>query len=271
MNTNQIYEAEKLAPVIFHNIAAVDKGPWMVVQYVPNLGTGGTAATCAVATAAETMTFTVDAAAPAGLDAIGNSTGQISLVSSTYDTMGELVDYINSKGAWRAYLLGALRADVPSHLVNFSAASCIGASGLTLYSDTSDSKEISYAISGEKFVSNGVGGHVKDDEDEVLNQLMHADINVTSASYAVLRYYSGKQGSTETKIIADVALTTATNKQQGETNYADPYITATRGERLILRVIGLSNTAPSSPVINIAARSIVYKGNRIVDTVPFPA
>jgi hypothetical protein len=271
MRGAQIAEAEKLAPVVFHNIAAVDKGPYMVVQYVPNLGTGGAAATVAVATAAETMTFQVDAADPAGLDAIGNSSGELSLVADAYDTMGELVDAINATGAWRAYLLGALRADTPSHLLNFSAASCFGASGKTLYGDTSDSKDISYAISGEKFVSNGVSGHVKDDEDEVLNHLMHADINVTSASYAVLRYYSGKQGSTETKLIADVDLTTATNKQQGETNFAEPYISATRGERLVIRVIGLSNTAPSSPVINIAGKSIVYKNDRIVDTVPFPA
>lgn len=273
MRSTQIQEARALAPVVYHNITAVDKGPWMVVQYVPNLGTGGSAATVQVATASETMLFKVDAATPLTKDIIGGASGQISLVGGASDTMGEVVDLINSVGAWRAYLLGAIRADLPSHLIAAGAASCIGSNGLTLYSDSSATLgEISYAVSGEKFVSNGIGGHVKDDEDEVLNQLLHADIKVTGASPQVLRYYSGKQGSTETKIASDILLTTATNKEQGETHPNEPYIVANRGERLIIRVQALSpSTPPTVPVINIAGKSIVYKNDRIVDTTAFPA
>ena len=112
MFVNQIEEALKLAPAVPRNINAADKTPWMVVQYVPSLGTGGAAATVAVATAAETITFQVDAADPATLDVIGNTSGEMSLVGTT-DTMGELADVINGTRAWRAYLVAALRADVP--------------------------------------------------------------------------------------------------------------------------------------------------------------
>lgn len=273
MNINQIEEARALAPIVYHNITAVDKGPWMVVQYVPNLGTGGSAATVQIAAGSATMLFKVDAATPLTLDIVGGTSGQISLVGSDSDTMGEVVDLINSVSAWRAYLLGAIRADLPSHLIAAGAASCIGANGLTLYSDSSANLgEISYAISGEKFVTNGIGGHCKDEDDQVLNQLLHADIKVTGASPQVIQYYSGKQGSTETKIAANILLTTATNKQQGETHPNEPYIVANRGERLLIRVQALSpDTPPTSPTLNYAGKSIVYKNDRIVDTVAFPA
>ncbi len=270
MNLAQIEEAHALAPIVYHTITAVDKGAWMVVQHVPDLGTGGAAATIAVETGAGTLTFKVDAATPLTLDVVGNTTGLI--LTATTDTMGEVVDLINQAGAWRAYLLGALRADLPSELLNFTAASCFGDNGKVLYSDNSDSRDISYTVSGEKFVTNGISGHLKDADDEVLNMMLHADITATCASPIVIRYYTGKQGSTEVKMQDDILLTTATRKQQGEVTPNEPWIVANRGERLIIRVQALSATlAPTAPTIHVAGKSVVYKNDRIVDSIAFPA
>jgi len=265
MHANQIVEARKLATPTVLNITAVDEGPYMVVQYVPDLGTGGAAATVTVATAATTITFQVDAAAPANADAIGNSTGEIITTQSTYDTMGELVDYINGRQAWRAYLVGALRADTPTHLLNFSAASCFGATGKVMYGDNSDSLDVSLAISGERFVNNGINGHVKDWDDQCENSLEYGAFTVTCASPAVLRYYSGRQGSTETQLMDDILLTTTVMKEQGEANPSLPWIQAERGERLVIRVVGLSPASPATvPTIHVIGTTAVLSGSRIV-------
>ena len=269
MYEKQINEARSLATLVPHAITAVDTTPWMMMQYVPDLGTGAAAATVAVEAGRTTMTILVDAAVPAGKDAIGNSTGLIDLSSSTYDTMGELVDYINGKLAWRAYLVGAIRSDAVASLLAKTAASCFGANGLVFYSDTSVSKDVSIAISGEKFVNNGINGHVTDAGDQCENSMQYANINVTCASAPYLRYYTGKQGSTEVQLGSDLLLVTATAKEQGEASFAETFITATRGERLIVRAIGTSAVALSAPVFKVLGKTAVLKNDRIVDEVNY--
>jgi len=270
MHLNQILEARALATPVIHNFAAVDKMPWMVAQYVPSLGTGGSSASIAYIVASS-MTFLVDDAAPADADAIG-ATGVILTSSSTYNTMGKLVDYINGHAAWRAYLVGALRADLSSLMLVKSATICSGANGLTFYADSSASAEHSLAISGEKFVSNAASGHVKDADDFCENEMLYGAFNVTSASAGIgLRYYSGKQGDTETQIGSTVTVTTATNKEQGEVNLTVPFVQATRGQRLIMRVIDLSTTGTelTSPTIHVIGKTAVLANNRTVDAINY--
>jgi hypothetical protein len=239
----------------------------MVVQYVPALGTGGSSATLAYTTGS-TMTFQVDGADPAGADTIGNTSGELACEAASLDTMGELVDYINGRAAWRAYLVGSLRADLSSGLLAVSASSAVyDANGLTIYSDTSTNTGVSLAISGEKFVNNGVAGHVKDADDQCENEMLYGSFNVTCVSAPHLRYYTGKQGSTETLITASKLLVSATATLEGEEIPTGPFIQATRGQRLIMRCITPSAAAPavSAPVITIAGKTAVLKNNRIVD------
>lgn len=264
MYLNQILEARALAPVVPRNLTAVDTSPWMVVQYVPLLGTGGSSASIAYIVGSS-MTFLVDSATPAGLDDIGVS-GVILTSSSSYDTMGTLVDYINSKVAWRAYLVGALRADNSSLMLAKSATKCSGDNGLTFYGDTSASYEMSLAISGEKFINNTPNGHVTDYDDQVENSMLYGTFKVTGASAGLrLRYYSGKAGATEVQIGGTVALTTATAQLEGEESLSEPFITSKRGERLVIRVDNASVGAVSAPTINTLGKSVVFKNNRIVD------
>lgn len=264
MHVDQIIEAEKMATPVTHNITAVDTDPWMVVQYVPTLGTGGTSASIAYIVASS-MTFLVDSSTPAGADAIGTS-GVILTSTAAYDTMGELVDYINGRQAWRAYLVGALRADNSSLMLAKSATACHGANGLTFYGDTSSNKMISLAVSGEKFVNNGKNGHVKDWDDQCINRMYYGYFKVTCASThsPVLRYYTGLAGSTETQIASDVALVSGTAQQDGEENFTEPYIEATRGHRLVIRVICTSAQPPTSPTVNVLAKTAVLSGARQV-------
>lgn len=256
--------ARSLATPVPQVITAVNTGPWMVVQYVPSLGTGATAATMAIAAGSDTITFTVGATTPAGADVIGNTSGEILTTADATSLMGEVVDKINAAQAWRAYLVGALRADDAGTLQTLSSATAMGANGITCYGDTSASKEISLAISGEKFVNNGKGGHVKDWDSQCENSMLYGNFLATSASLHVLRYYTGKQGSTEVQVGSDVPLTSATAKEQGENSLAEAYVQATRGQRLVIRVIGVSNTAPSVPTIQVVGKTAVLDGSRIV-------
>jgi len=265
MHMNQIIEARALATVVPQNITAADTAPWMVVQYVPTLGSGGTAATVEVT--ATTMVFLVDGAAPAGADAIGTA-GVITMTAAAFDTMGELVDAINAVASWRAYLVGALRSDASVSLLVAGAASCIGDNGLTLASDTSDTLGVSTAISGEKFINNGKAGHVKDADDQCENSLLYAAITMTNAGAANLQYYTGKQGSAEVQVGSDVAITSATKKEQGEANLAETFVTSKRGERLIVRYVG-ATLLPTAIDLHVDGKTAVLKNDRMVTGVNY--
>ena len=276
MHIQQIEEARALAPVVPRNLAAVDTDPMMVVQYVPNLGTGGTSASISLAAKAGEMVFLVDSAAPAGLDAIGDG-GALTLTAASYLLMGQLVDYINTRLAWRAYLVAALRADSSSCLLIKAVGGgtpCSTDNGYTFLGESAGwtgassilGNSISLAISGEKFVSNGINGHVTDDADEVENSLLYGSFNVTAASAGMLlKYYSGKQGSTEVQLGSSITVLTATQKEQGEANWDGTFIKAVRGERLIIRVNNHSAGALSAPAIETLGKSVVLKNDRIVD------
>lgn len=269
MHIRQIEEARALATPVIHNFADVDKFPWMVAQYVPSLGTGGSSASIAYIVASS-MTFLVNGSTPADADAIGAS-GVVLTSSSTYNTMGKLVDYISGRAAWRAYLVGALRADLSSLMLVKTAAICSGANGLTFYADSSASGEHSLAISGEKFVSNAASGHVKDADDFCENEMLYGAFDVTNASAIGLRYYSGKQGDTETQVGSTVSLTTGANKEQGEVNLTVPFVQATRGQRLIMRCLDLSTTVAelTAPVIHVIGKTAVLANNRTVDEINY--
>jgi hypothetical protein len=278
MFLRQWEEAHALAGTVPHTQSAADTSPWMVCQYVPGLGTGGSSATIALIQASS-MTFLVNGAAPAGLDAIGVS-GVIDTSSSSYDTMGELVDYINGRSAWRAYLVGALRADGTSGLLAKSAASAFGDNGLTFFGDTSVNEaavvpgteaayeQVSVAISGEKFTTNSIGGHVTDADDGCENMLQYAEVQLTFTGTGTLRIYSGAQGSTET-MIYNQTLTSTTEQNLGRTGTTQAdglnsiFLKATRGERLIIRAATLTAFSAYTK-FNILGKTAVLKNDRIV-------
>lgn len=263
-SVESINTARSIATPVPQVITAVNTGPWMVVQYVPSLGTGATAATMAIDAGSDTLTFTVGATTPAGADVIGNTTGLILTTADATSTMGEVVDKINAAQAWRAYLVGALRSDDAGTLQTLSSATAMGANGITCYGDTSATKEISLAISGEKFVNNGRSGHVTDWDSQCENMMLYGSFKLNGLSLNVIRYYTGKQGSTEVQIASDVNTTSASAKEQGENSLAETFVEATRGHRLVIRVIGVSNTAPSVPTIQVVGKTAVLDGSRIV-------
>lgn len=256
MEFYQIQEALAIAPLVTHSQTAADVSPAMVIQYVPALGTGGTAAT--VKSNASRLKFLVDAATVAGGDAIGSATG--TLIFTTYDSMGELLDAINAGAAWRAYLVGSLRTDDPTKLLAQAATSVIGAHGAAFYWDTSQVNKTSVAISGEKFVNNGPHGHVKDSEDKCINTLLFGREKMTAAG--TLNFYSSSQGA-DAQIGPVIAVALNTAVEQNTNQPALPYLQAKIGERLIIRFAATSSDGTPTE-FRFSGKSAVLKSGRIV-------
>lgn len=261
MHWRQVQAAREMARPYGQTFSDVDGHPAMVVQYVPDLGTGGAAATCQVVSATS-LTFQVDSANPAGNDAIGNASGQV--LFSAYTTMGAVADYINGLRAWRCYLDGALRADASaSKLLTAAAASCIGSNGMTIYHDASSTKHGSFAISGEKFLTNGINGHVKDWDDQVENDLLHCYINIGVTDGPTFTWYAERQDRTSVQTLGAETLADDTLIECGANLKTIPYISAPRGYRLIGRAAA-TTTYDDIAAFHVLGRSVVPSGSRMV-------
>ncbi len=286
MYFEQIQEARALATPITQSQGAADKSPYLQVQYVPSGGTSGASASIALVQNSS-MTFLVDSSAPAGNDAIGAS-GVIDTSSSTYDTMGELVDYINGRRAWRAYLIAALRSDASSILLAKSATLCSGNTGLTFYGDTSQNEGsivsgtaaaneiVGAAISGEAFVNNGRHGHVTDLADACENSLLYGEVQLTFTGVTnSVRIFEGKQGFAEV-LIYNQSLTSTTEQDFGRTGTVQAdglnsiFLTAKRGHRLIIRAAAATAFSAYTK-FNMLGKTAVLKNNRIVTDINFTA
>ena len=270
MDYKQISEARSLALPYGQSFQDYDGHPIMQVQYVPDAGTGATAATMDVAVATD-LTFQVGGTDPAGKDAIGSSSGVV--LFSSYATLGALVDYINGRQAWRAYLIGGLRADASaSKLLVKGATSCIGATGLTIYGDASANKHGSFAISGERFISNSEDDHGKDWEDQCENSLIYIRTAVGATDAGLLTIYAEKQTGTSVQTLYSEVFVDDAELVQGVGNgesLNQAWLTAPRGYRLVGRITGVGGAATYDDSIvdyQITGKSAVLKGDRFVDS-----
>lgn len=230
-----------------------------VVQYVPSLGTGGAAATIALIQDGA-MTFLVDGSVPAGTDAIGTA-GVITTSGGDYDTIGELVDYINSTQAWRAYIVGALRTDGCETLLAKSATTCFVDNGLSFYWDNDAGFTESAVFSGEKFVNMGKNGHVT--ETNCLNFLLGVSLNLDMASAGTLKVYSATQRSDGT-VLWSAALADATLTEKGYTEPNGVWLQSTIGQRLIVRAAHATDIGTAVAKFDTIGKTAVLDGTRIV-------
>lgn len=244
MYDKQLEEALARAFVVPHNVVTDYSSPAFVLQYVPELGTGGAAAT-AVFTSTTDITFTVDAGTPAGNDVVG-ADGVVA--TATYTTMGAMQDKVNESRAFRMYLCACLRADLSDSTIKAQAsASCIGANGLSFYLDRTLQFESSkyahgFAISGEKFIHNKTSGHLKDWDAQCVNLLDYMGVETSSATGGFLKIYQGQQGQTEEQLYK-FATTDATLKEINATLSKEIGLMSAPGKRLIVRFEGDANTA----------------------------
>lgn len=264
MNFQQISEARSLALPYGQAFTDVDAFPQLQVQYVPELGTGGALATC-VTTTATGLVFDVDGTTPAGKDVIGSSGA---LTFASYTTLGALADAINGAQAWRAILRGALRADASDDNLLAGDASCIGAEGLAIYGDADPIDEGSVAISGERFISNGKNGHVKDFDDACENSLLFYQIDVGATGNGTIKVYSEQQNSTSVQTLYSETYTDDAENIRGVSSGQAAnaaWLTAPRGSRLIVRLAAVTSF-DDIVAFHVLGKTAVLKGDRFVGT-----
>lgn len=260
MFQKQLEEARSLAMPIPHNFSGVDTFPAFVIQAVTFPDDEISAATLAFVQGGD-MTLLVDAAAPTGKWAFGTA-GVLDTSAAAYDTVGELYDYIKGIRGLRMYLVGARRSTTMAKILAKTAASCFGDNGLTFYFDASASDEGAVAISGEKFVNNGINGHVTDWDSQCENSLCNLNITCGLTGNGNLKIYSGKEGATEVEMLS-FAMTDDTNINKGLDQPDAPWATAPRGHRLIVSVQA-TTSLDDIAICDITGKTAVVKNDRIV-------
>lgn len=273
MYANQIIEARALATTVGHNITALGTSPAIVAQYVPPRGAGGLSSTSVgkMKITSDGIRFKVDDDTPAGLDALPNQTSSGWLTYASQTNMGQMVDAIEGGIAWRAYLSVSLRGDLASNMLDQSEAICSVANGLTFFWDSKVETLISagIAVSGERFLNNGIGGHVQDFEDACENTINFIEANFVDSA-ATLRFYSGKAGSAETQIGGTFLFTAAgVATYFGKHNGDNAFISAARGERLIARVTFLTEAIGTPNRFHVLGKTAVLKNDRVVTEINY--
>lgn len=257
MRTEQIQEALALAQPIAHNQTTSDVSPAIVIQYVPAIGGADTVGKVKVTT--QGLRFKVDDTTPSGANAIGNSSGWI--LDATYTNMGQVLDQINGYAAWRAYLVCSRRGDASDSLLSTAEATCTGANGKTIFWDTDSIALCGIAISGEKFVNNGLNGHVKDADSVCINTMLYA--RVTMVSDGTLKFYSSSQAA-DTLLGPTFACGSASQVEIGEENPSIGYIAAKMGERLLVLVDSATAGNGTPTEFHVVGKTAVLKNDRIV-------
>lgn len=263
MYTRQVEDLRSITSPVGQAIAGVDVSPYFVVQYVPSQGTGGAAATIALVQDGD-MTFLVDAAAPAGADAIGTA-GVIDTSAAAFDTVGELVAAINATQAWRAYATVPYATGMESALAK-SAASAFGDNGLTFFSDTSAELDIGVVISGDKFVNNGLNGFVTDVKDQCINELMYGGFQLGNAGAGAitLTIIQETQGANDGQTLYSVVLAEDTLKLLGEASLEVPFVSGGPGKMLTVRAVIAGGAADAYTKFEVVGQTLVLTGSRIV-------
>ena len=209
------------------------------------------------------MTFLVDGAVPAGLDVIGTS-GVIDTSAAAYDTVGELVNYINSKGPYRAVCL-VDPATLMANVLAKSAASCVGDGGLTFYLDTSvaDTTYIwNCPITGDVFQNKSRRGIKLQKNHAVRNRLHFFQYLQNFSSACTLYVKTWAQGATSATTMLTITGVDNALTNVGNSSYPNqPWIEAPEGQILTLEI--RSDTA-SGMTLQVTGSTVVRDGDYVV-------
>lgn len=254
----------KVTPVSVNNQAA-DVIPALVIKYYAPAGVATPTATTTVATAATSLTFVVNGAAYAGFEApvSGGLGGVIDMSDASANTLGEVVDIINSTattfstGYFRAVIAAGLRSDIVSTLAfNADAADndVSSPAGEIIYWDSSilddDNSPVFAKYGDARDLLGPRNVPVRGAFDNTNVVVQYARGNITNAGtvgdltvYAVTeRYGSGGgcnsstdcgNGSEEVRVIAVFPIATAT---EVTSSVAFPQGMLASGEKVFYRI-----------------------------------
>lgn len=258
MHLKQIEEARALATPVTHVFTDVDTSPAFSMQYNPQGGDGGTAATVALIQDGD-MTVLVGGSAPTGNDTFGTA-GVLDTSAALYDTVGEFADYVNGLVGYSC-IIHCRRAQGMETILAKSATSFINATGLTFYLDASASDIMTIPISGGRFVNNGPNGMETDADGQCENQLLYVAANLGLTGNGSMRLYSCSQSSDGGALTFTMTDDTALAK--GGTDLDEIFFQATRGERIVVEFFAATSLDDIAQ-LEVIGRTAVLKNDRIV-------
>ena len=221
------------AKYISNQYTGITTTPWLYIKYV------GTAATNSVAQTLNTsIVFQEAGAAPASGTLkcpTGGTLGTIDVTNAACDTLGEVVDVINSSVSaagthdWQAVIGAALRSDTSQKLLNLSATNAAGPAGVAIYDSIATSAQPSDipfwgpdSLGIQYWLAPGAKRITKNPFSETDTVLQYGHFNVTNAGtvgnisvYCVVEQYNAIGNSSETASVIYLeagAATTVTGK-----------------------------------------------------------
>lgn len=273
-NVNGLYVQPFKAVTVAGSVTAVHTVPAIWVRYA---GTSAGTATVAIAAGGD-VTFqvagandtTVNPASGAFAAACGATPGvlDLSTPAATCDTLGEVVDVINSSPNWVAWLDAALRADTSDNaLKDFVAASAKTAIGIPLYQETTTGLTATVNLSadetkGVRNASPGEYGKLPNSPFADINTtLLYASENITTTDnaanlqkvYCVIENYQPKgKSSSETATLLFQKAVASTGTVGTVNEFVNAGGLTCSGGKLLYRVNGNTTlTAPSIVVTGV--------------------
>lgn len=240
----------------------------LIIEYV------GSSASCLITTASNnSIASAVGASGSEAADAnftVGSTPGTIDLTNAAADTMGEVVDFINSLADYRARLVCLRRADdadTTGALVAVSSQQAKVSGGLKLATDTSVCKHVSAEISvldGSMFAGGGTSSQSADTrtvrnmaglngdfKSNSLVELHQVDETLTYSGTGTFEVIEVDDFNRTDEVIYSgtipAASTSAGSKSFGQLGVSG--VTARQGKRLIVRIRAATSVAITSFVV----------------------
>ena len=206
---------------------------------IKHIGTGTTQApTVVLSNTSTTLTLTDGAAAATAID----------LSNASYNTLGELADYINGLASWKCKILDGLRSDATDNVFTDGAVTSAVKDGETVFELTQliASAKLEVRITADEAVTSNraKGSH------RVTLDAFSYYADLTAAANCVQIYDCDNNGKTETQIwgatSVDTTVVTYAPNVAGTNIYPFNGITAAEGHDLVIVITGTVVTAPTT-------------------------
>jgi len=169
---------------------------------------------------------------------------------ASYNSMGEVVDAVNATGVFRAFLIGAKRADVSTAMfADVSNETCKLKNGVTLFSNPDTTAAIlGFAFTNQKFIYRPSGGWdtfekgwTKDTN--CINSLKMLSATLTIAAHANVRFYQcDDENKAAAVLLWSQDLASTVEELHGDTVPDDVFVSCSRGNRFLVQFIQLTTS-----------------------------
>ncbi len=182
-------------------------------------------------------------------DTDGDTTTVLTITTdATYTTMGKVVDAVNATGVFRAFLIGAKRADTSTaKFADVANTTCRTDNGATMFANPdTDTAILGFAFTNQKFTYRPNGGwdtFTKGWTKDVncINSLKMLSATLTIAAHANVRIYQcNDEDKAAALLLWSQDLASTVEELHGDTVPEEIFISCSRGNRLLIQFVALT-------------------------------